>query len=728
MMQHCKTAFLLAFFAFFVANAYIGHALPTRHDRFTVEQPDGSKVTVLFKGDEFFKVTTTMDGAAVTMGEDGYLRYVIYENGSRRATDYLVGDKNVPASVISASRNIPMAQLQQAALDKRREYGKIRAAHNQNRNLVTKTGGNGTIKAVAILVEFSDLKFSQGTIERFDNLLNQEGYSDNGATGSARDYFKAQYGDLADFHFDIYGTFSAPNGYAYYGGNDYSGSDAHPDELVAEACKALDDQIDFSQYDMDGDGTCDFVFMFFAGNDEADNSMLYEDNIWSHAWVIDNYDRNLVLDGVRISEYACTSELRTNPSGYGSSFTAIGSFCHEFSHILGLMDAYDTSYNYDGYQIADALWGVTSIMDSGCYNNNCNTPPYYNAFEREMLGIATPVELTTGEMTLLPINESNQFLRIETDKEDEYFIAEYRKQSGWDEYLPTSGMIVYHIDKSDNNAGPSYYYGMNVTAAQRWVYNEVNSYPLHQCADLIEAGNSTSTNNVADVFFPGAKNATRLSTETHDDYVTWSGKEVGYQLYDIKSSGNDATFQLLTADALDLPKVTEHKITVAGTNVMLSWTTDKEDPDARVQVELALRDGTTIDHRDTTGNSLEFMDLETGMEYTVTIWYTKDGNEGEKYPIDFTTFEQKSDFPYIFINRAELVKGNTIKLMLINLESSDCRVEWYLGDYVITTPDNFVLAFDGEKQLKAIITYPDGRKECVMALLTLSPAPGGQEE
>ena len=161
---------------------------------------------------------------------------------------------------------------------------------------------------------------------------------------------------------------------------------------------------------------------------------------------------------------------------------------------------------------------------------------------------------------------------------------------------------------------------------------------------------------------------------------------------------------------------------------MLSWTTDKEDPDARVQVELALRDGTTIDHRDTTGNSLEFMDLETGTEYTVTIWYTKDGNEGEKYPIDFTTFEQKSAFPYIFIHRAELVKGNTIKLMLINLESSDCRVEWYLGDYVITTPDNFVLAFDGEKQLKAIITYPDGRKECVMTLLTLSPAPGGQEE
>ena len=728
MIRHCKTAFLLAFFAFFVANAYIGEALPTRHDRFTVDQPDGSKVTVLFKGDEFFKVTTTMDGAAVTLGEDGYLRYVIYENGTRRVTDYKVGDKNVPSSTIAASRNIPFAELQQNALDKRREYSEIRAMRNQNRNFATKTGGDGLIKAVVILVEFSDLKFSQGTLERFDNLLNQEGYLDNGATGSARDYFKAQYGDLADFHFDVFGTYTAPKGYAYYGGNGYSGSDAHPDELVAEACKALDDQIDFSEYDMDGDGTCDFVFMFFAGNDEADNTALYEDHIWSHAWVIDYYDNNLVLDGVRISDYACTSELRVNYSGYGSTFTAIGSFCHEFSHILGLMDAYDTSYNYDGYQTAEALWGVTSIMDSGCYNNDCNTPPYYNAYEREMLGIATPVELVTGEMTLQPINESNRFLRIETDKEDEYFIAEYRKQEGWDAYLPTSGMIVYHIDKSNNDAGPSYYYNINVTAAQRWAYNEVNSYPFHQCADLIEAGNSTSTYNTADVFFPGAKNVTRLSTETHDAYKAWSGQEVAYQLYDIKSSGDNATFQLLTADALDLPKVTEHKITVAGTNVMLSWTTDKEDPDARVQVELALRDGTTIDHRDTTGNSLEFMDLETGTEYSVTIWYTKDGNEGEKYPIDFTTFEQKSDFPYIFINRAELVKGNTIKLMLINLESSDCRVEWYLGDYVITTPDNFVLAFDGEKQLKAIITYPDGRKECVMALLTLSPASGGQEE
>ena len=305
----------MAFFAFFVANAYIGEALPTRHDRFTVDQPDGSKVTVLFKGDEFFKVTTTMDGAAVTLGEDGYLRYVIYENGTRRVTDYKVGDKNVPSSTIAASRNIPFAELQQNALDKRREYSEIRAMRNQNRNFATKTGGDGLIKAVVILVEFSDLKFSQGTLERFDNLLNQEGYSDNGATGSARDYFKAQYGDLADFHFDVFGTYTAPKGYAYYGGNGYSGSDAHPDELVAEACKALDDQIDFSEYDMDGDGTCDFVFMFFAGNDEADNTALYEDNIWSHAWVIDYYDSNLVLDGVRISDYACTSELRVNYSG-----------------------------------------------------------------------------------------------------------------------------------------------------------------------------------------------------------------------------------------------------------------------------------------------------------------------------------------------------------------------------------------------------------------------------
>lgn len=700
-------------------SAALCMALPTRHDRFTIEQPDGSIVTVRFTGDEFFKLTTTLDGAAVSLGDDGYLRYVIYENGERKVTDYKINDKNVPQSIISAAHDIPVSQLQEKALEKRRAYNDIKMSRRMNSPMTPMAEGETRlIKAAIILVEFADLKFTEGNLDRFYALCNEEGYSDNGATGSIKDYFKAQFGDMAEFQFDVFGTFTAPKNHSYYGGNDYSGSDAHPDELVAEACKALDDQIDFSQYDLDGDGVCDFVFMFFAGNDEADNTMRYQDCIWSHAWVIDYYDPSLYLDGVRISDYACTSELRTDYYGYGSKFTAIGSFCHEFSHTLGLMDAYDTSYDYDGYPIAEALWGVTSIMDSGCYNNDCNTPPYYNAFEREMLGIATPVETEVGNMTLEPINESNKFLRIGTIKGNEYFVVEYRKKEGWDAYLPTSGLLVYHIDKSNNNAGPSYYYGFNLTAGQRWDYNEVNSYPYHQCADLIEAGNSTTTNNVADVFFPGAKNVTILSSETHDSYKAWNGDEVEYEIHDIKSSGDNATFMLLDKASLELPIITGHEINVIGQEATITWTTDKEDTEAVAHVELSLKDGESISVQEAAEDSITFKDLEPGTGYTATIWYTKMELESAKYSVDFTTFDRTSDFPYIYMNRDGFVKGETVRLILLNLDDESATVEWYIEDQAIENPDNFTVDFDGERLLKAVITYPDGRQECIITSVT----------
>ena len=142
-------------------------------------------------------------------------------------------------------------------------------------------------------------------------------------------------------------------------------------------------------------------------------------------------------------------------------------------------------------------------------------------------------------------------------------------------------------------------------------------------------------------------------------------------------------------------------------------------------VRLSYKDGGIVAEQEAEGNSVSFMDLEVAKDYTITVWYSKGGIEGEKYTVDFTTFEQKSDFPYIFINRDDLVKGNAIKLDLINLESSDCKIEWFLGDFIITTPDRFVIAFEGTRQLRAVVTYPDGRKESVMLEINI---PVSEEE
>ena len=233
---------------------------------------------------------------------------------------------------------------------------------------------------IVILAQFKDLKF-QFTRDNFVSMLTQNGYSYNGADGSAVDYFNDQF-------------------------------------------RLADAEIDFSLYDDDGDGEVDNVFVFFAGGDEAEYAG--DDRIWSHAWYVrDGAKINLTLDGKVINRYACTSELtRLDFTNY--DMAGIGTFCHEFSHTLGLMDYYDTDYEGSGGQ-AEALWTTTALMDAGNGNNFGNTPPNYNAIDRECVGTTLPETITEeGTYTLEPIQNSGKYYRIDTDTEDEYFLLECR--------------------------------------------------------------------------------------------------------------------------------------------------------------------------------------------------------------------------------------------------------------------------------------------------------------
>ncbi len=52
---------------------------------------------------------------------------------------------------------------------------------------------------------------------------------------------------------------------SYYGGN----NDARAGEMILEAVQAFDDEIDYSQYDLDNNGNIDNVFVIYAGYGEG---------------------------------------------------------------------------------------------------------------------------------------------------------------------------------------------------------------------------------------------------------------------------------------------------------------------------------------------------------------------------------------------------------------------------------------------------------------------------
>ena len=187
---------------------------------------------------------------------------------------------------------------------------------------------------------------------------------------------------------------------SYYGGSDGDRHDANAAELIAEVAELADKDVDYKDYDSDGDGMVDFCYVIYAGYGEAHGAD--ENTIWPHAWnLMSGTGSALKLDGVKINSYACSCELTGNS---GKTIDGIGTICHEFSHTLGLPDFYDTANS------GNAGMGYWSLMGSGNYNLNGCVPCAYTAYERMLAGWLTPEELEekiTDKTKMIIINCPN---------------------------------------------------------------------------------------------------------------------------------------------------------------------------------------------------------------------------------------------------------------------------------------------------------------------------------
>lgn len=478
------------------------YAIPASPVPFVAVQPDGTTITLQRHGDEFFHWTTIAGTSQVMeLGEDGWWR---------------------PSSIDFVARNIGAARRSKANSAPYRTHTDNKTTHGEHRIPV-------------FLVQFTDVTFkTTDPATKFEALLNQEGYSANSATGSVRDFYvdnsDGQYLPI----FDVYGPVDLPNDMAYYGKNS-GDSDSKPEQALIHAAQILDDQVDFSQYDFDNDGTVDMALFYYAGYNEAEGGPA--NSIWPHQWNVQytSLGRSSYFDGKRFGAYFCTSELS---GGSGSRMCGIGATCHEFAHSLGLPDFYDTDYDTNGY--AGGLYSF-STMDSGCYNNNGRTPPYFNAEERILLGWMTEgdvPELPAGNVSFPSIKYGVAYKSL-TETDGEYFLYECRDATGWDKYIP-GGLLVYHVDKSTvRRVG-------GITPYNQWAqwgsYNSINAYGSHPCFYVVPAANQSSLNyssyNNSDFVYPGSKNVTAYTP------VDWNKNETDVSLSSISYSSSDKKVSL----------------------------------------------------------------------------------------------------------------------------------------------------------------------------------------
>lgn len=573
-------------------------AKPAKPGFFRYTQPDGSTILIQRHGDEWAHWTTNQAGQVVRMDEDGFYRVV---------------EGTTPQMAAQAASIRRKARKQMASAS----GSKAPIAIGQKHFLL-------------VMVEFADVAFTiNSPQDAFAAMLNEPGYSDNGATGSARDYYYDNSHGNFEPIFDVYGPVKLSQNMAYYGGNDSNGSDKKPHYAVKEACEAIDDMVDFSDYDLDGDGVVDLVYMVYAGKGEADGGS--PNSIWPHQWYLTSGGINLTLDGKRIDRYACGSEL--NGSG---GLDGLGTICHEFGHAMGLPDFYDTDYetNGQGRTLLDY-----SLMDAGSYNNNGWTPPYLNMEERIMIGWLSEEDILefpkNGAYTLESV-QNNIGYKIPTDTEGEYILLECRSKEGWDQHIPAAGLIAYHVDKSSRqvyieNVG-------NKTASQLWTewdtYNSINENGDHPCFYVVASASPYSCSYgmkhypeygawyyVAagtDLPFPGGNNVTSYAPKS------WNNVFTDISLSQIAYSANKASFVVdgVVAAGLSYPTIANPGNYTAGSSFPLSL----ELPDGYVATSVQW----TLDGASVSGDSITLTSGSHMIEAEVT------GESGRK---DIVTLE-----------------------------------------------------------------------------------------
>lgn len=359
------------------------------------------------------------------------------EDGSCFDVDSLgKGKAVVPQELMSKARS-RMAARRQAVRRSNAKKASQRIATNGN------TGKfQGQRHGLIILVNFADSKFNTSkfgpTQTLYSRIANEANYGENNFKGSISDYFKAQSGGQFLLDFDVAGPVTLPHRYSYYGQNDDDGYDKRPKEMVKEACQAVDGSVDFSKYDWDGDGEVEEVFVVYAGNGEHDTAN-QPNLIWPHMDNLANYGEQLTLDGVTINTYACASELNSD-----KTLSGIGTFCHEFSHCMGFPDMYDTAS--DGNNFGMGSW---DLMDYGSYNGDGYVPAGYSGYEKMVCGWTTPIELdkpmTVNGMERLA-DMGQTYIIYNKGNRNEYYILENRQPSGFDKYLPGSGLLIERVD------------------------------------------------------------------------------------------------------------------------------------------------------------------------------------------------------------------------------------------------------------------------------------------
>jgi len=566
---------LFVFLLFAVIDMF---AVPSNPKKHVVTQSDGTQLTVRLRGDEHCHYFVCSDGMPVMRAENGDFYYAEFEDGRLVSSDVLAHEAvlrtETEVALVAENKKDMLANLHSLHSQRMNRANAMRAKrrssvyNNVKSNVPGKCNNQtyiGNFRQLVILVNFSDLAMKHKNAD-FDEQFNQQGYSENQHIGSVRDYFLDQsYGQL-DLNIDVVGPYTVSQNMSYYGQNGSDGNDKYAGNLVAEACKlAYQDGVDFSKYDWDGDGEIEQVVVIYSGYGESSGAA--ENTIWPHQYYLSysDYGQSLTYSGKKIDTYAVFAELYGTS---GSRLDGIGTFCHEYSHCLGLPDFYDTSNYTENFGMS--TW---SLLDYGCYNGPLgyegSVPCGYTAYERACQNWLTLTELSNPcyVTNMEAITDSAQgYIIYNEGNHNEFYVLDNHQQTSWDTYSYGHGMLVTHVDYDENV----------------WYDNNVNNTSSHQRCTIVPADNNTSMDSASSLAgdpWPGTRKKTELTNSSTPAATLFNANSDGKKylnkpITNIVENGGLISFTFNGGISIDTPeaqKATNISMSSEGNSFTAHW-------------------------------------------------------------------------------------------------------------------------------------------------------------
>ena len=551
-------------------------------------------------------------------------------------------------------------------------------------------------RVAVVPVEFSDVSFQ-------DKIINVDK-----KVARAKDYFNDQFSPYRSFRFDVLPTVKLSRTQSWYGANSTTRKDERIDQLVRDACSLISG--DMSVYDNDGDGIIDTICIITSGGNEADGDGV--DCIWPQQGFLNERGGTASVSGKTVDCFTVCSEK-----------AGLGTFCHEFAHSFGLLDLYDTDGDGSGGK-SEGVWGAPSLMDKGLDNDGGNTPPNFCAIELEQLGIGKQLSPVYGYNILRPISAGKEYIRIDSDTPDEYFLLECRDNKGWDAFVGGSGLLIYHIDRSANNSWHSDYSNSNLSAAERWQSNQVNCRPDHQCARILAA--TPGTKDISRIFFP-QPGKTVLGAETDPAFKYWSGATANQILNNISiHDDGSVSFSIIIPVVL-------YEVSVFQDAIILNWSTGNSLDVKECEVSWHTEGGQnssgtrkTKALRHAEGQysaTLEGLSPSTAYRIVIKV-VCEDGTVHSKTDSFTTKSLQKGVRPFIYMRNAarnddgSFPHDSRLPLRVYNAMEA-IMIEWSFNEKPISPGQDGFWHLTGSGTLKARLHYPDGSTDVIAKELTV---------